>query len=207
VKMKNSAIIGMVNTAIWTRHAGYGTFTGMAISEDPNLQTLPLEGLLAMELTAEHILQAESKRPVTIRIRCVDNAIESSCRASVPGPGMQATPPVCKLCGGDARCSLVDACAHALYCTESWEGLDPKPTECELCLQSVTKIIDPCDWSMDAQTENLCAICHDEPPDSVLVPCGHATCFSCGIQSLKQKSTCPFCREANVRVRQLPSYE
>jgi hypothetical protein len=207
VKMKNSAIIGMVNTAIWTHHAGYGTFTGMAISEDPNLQTLPLEELLAMDLTATHILQTESKRPVRVCIRGVESAIEECCQASPPEPGMQAGPPVCRLCGRDARYSLFDACAHAIYCAECWKGLDPTPTECELCLQSITKIISPCDWSVEAGTENMCAICHDEPPDSVLVPCGHALCFSCGIQSLKQKSTCPFCREVNVQVRQFPAYE
>jgi hypothetical protein len=86
VKMKNSAIIGMANAAIWTHHAGYGTFTGMAFSDDPNHQTLPLEELLAMELTAEHIFRTESKRPLTIRIRGAETAIESCCQAQLPEP-------------------------------------------------------------------------------------------------------------------------
>lgn len=50
-------------------------------------------------------------------------------------------------------------------------------------------------WDELVQSEQLCFICYDRPPETVLLECGHAgLCRTCALQLLTRRARCPVCR-------------
>ena len=55
--------------------------------------------------------------------------------------------------------------------------------------------------------EGVCSICFSEPPDTMVLPCGHTVCYQCAKQWFLTSEVCPFCRQKNARAQLFVSYE
>merc|ERR1712083_89219 len=50
-------------------------------------------------------------------------------------------------------------------------------------------------WQELVESEQLCFICYDNPPEAVLLECGHAgMCRACALQLMTRRNRCPVCR-------------
>ena len=109
----------------------------------------------------------------------------------------------CMACHKEAKGFHFSPCGHCCYCKECWEALAKKPKRCPLCKVVIEKTSHAVDCSEDGES---CPICYDSPMNSIILPCGHLICKDCAYHWLKTSSQCPFCREPNVKVRQIVSY-
>lgn len=113
-------------------------------------------------------------------------------------------PAKCKICEKSAIGIHFYPCGHCVYCTECWNKSDTRhPKRCPVCRSIIEKTVSRIDTSDD----DKCPICYDAQIDSIILPCGHTVCKECAMHWLKTSSICPFCREANVKVRQFVPYE
>ena len=49
--------------------------------------------------------------------------------------------------------------------------------------------------------ENLCIVCYVNPPDTVLMPCGHGgVCYECSLSIWEADTGCYLCREEITEV-------
>ncbi|CAM9328915.1 unnamed protein product, partial [Phaeothamnion confervicola] len=58
----------------------------------------------------------------------------------------------------------------------------------------------------DDSLSGICFLCHDRPPDAVLLDCGHGgLCHGCGVSiASRPRPSCPICRSPITFVYQLP---
>jgi hypothetical protein len=119
--------------------------------------------------------------------------------------GNAATPAKCKECGGDASKAMFKRCGHTVYCMQCWERLDVKADMCELCLLPTDGIVAPISCSHEGD-EGTCSLCFAQQTDTVVLPCGHMTCWTCACTWFASSSECPFCRGKSIRRQRIVSY-
>jgi hypothetical protein len=208
--IKDCSIKGMSDVAIWIRLAGVGAFSEITVVPPRGHRFLALSAIAGVPFgppTRKEVLKCESKRPVSVRLKGAIEVMRLNLLRSKAQPGRDATKPHCKICKAEAGDCMFMPCTHVLYCSQCWKRLDPKPTECELCYCPIMGVVAPRDCSREGEPDDQCGICCSRPVDSVIVPCGHMLCGSCGVKCFNESTECPFCRAANACFRNFVSYQ
>lgn len=214
----DTTICGMNESAIWAHHAGsFDLDKSVICTECFNGENETISGYIKsidvdkiLEVDPNAIIRNESKRPVSfekgfvVGIGWYDYELNQD--NSEPTLGSNATHPRCKLCGKDSFNCVFTRCGHSIYCNDCWNSLEVKPEACELCLMPTSGVVSPINCSPEGE-EGICAICMEAESDSIILPCGHQTCWECSRQWFTNSMECPFCREKNSHSQRFVSYE
>ena len=84
-------------------------------------------------------------------------------------------------------------------------GKKKQITECSLCCMKVDNILFPNNSNTD--DDGNCAICMENKPNSIVIPCGHTLCHTCAIKWFQSSDHCPFCRVPSIAYRTNVPYE
>jgi hypothetical protein len=208
----------MSESAVWLHRAASGWFKQLVIGSQAIPRNADLGQVLrnlglderSDDVDRGKLFKIETKRFVscTGSIALGFGSCDITVNAEVVPPleGIQATPAICKICGGDASQTLFSRCGHSVYCGDCWKTLDPKPCSCELCFLSIESVVAPINCSRDGE-EGICSICFSEVADSIILPCGHTSCWQCACHWFATSTECPFCREKNARGQRFVSYD
>lgn len=104
---------------------------------------------------------------------------------------------LCINCKENSRNSCLLNCGHDVYCQKCAEEALKNHEKCPLCRFPILQII-----NYPQKAEECCAICIENKPDCVLMPCGHiAFCHKCLEKWIHEKKSCPYCRKELVSFR------
>jgi hypothetical protein len=214
VEMSNCSIRGMSDVVIWAHLAGSGVFYEMDLCPDPSKRPLKpvifrpgLRPQVVKGLPQEKIVRCETSRPVVVETKRIIRRIELNRNGGKAVPGVHATPSRCKICHVEVRDFMFMPCRHMLYCKQCWQTLDPKPTQCELCFDSILRTVSLWALTREGETDFQCEICCSAPIDSVVSPCGHTLCASCASAWFAKNKGCPFCRADHASAHLFVSYQ
>ena len=113
-------------------------------------------------------------------------------------------PAKCLKCGKPAIGIHFSPCGHSLFCIDCWNSIEQKPKHCQLCHLPIDVACHSVNCGSD---DDICGICYSNKVDTIILPCGHQVCRSCSDKWFMDSPECPFCREPNVQLRSLSSYE
>jgi hypothetical protein len=210
----DTTIAGMQEAAVWMHHAGSGSFSQVVMNScevPPGATSDEIGQLISVAgegPTADTFLNIESGRLVEVQysVALGIGAISRCEGIRDPVPfGNEALPARCKVCAGDASQAMFKRCGHAIYCRRCWDALEVKDEVCELCLMPADGVVAPINCSHEGE-EGTCSICFAQPTDTVVLPCGHMTCWECACTWFASSSDCPFCRGRASRPQRLVSY-
>lgn len=99
----------------------------------------------------------------------------------------------CVHCGNDAE-AVAAPCGHEIYCTKCAKEIIAKRNAdrtlkpiCPLCQTVIAAFA-------KEYPETTCAICLDNPCDTIILPCGHrCICYECATILWTEKRQCPIC--------------
>ena len=213
----DTAILGMSNSAIWLHHSGAGLFEKMIFSATPITNSENIHEIVSQfdfekrneDVDPSKLILNETKRFLVCKdsfaIGIGHYNLESNIDAPEPPSGIDSIKGKCKICGEESSWYYT-RCGHTVYCKKCWDALETKPEICELCLMPVNDIVTPINCSHEDE-EGFCSICFENKVDTIILPCGHTTCYKCACHWFSSSIECPFCREKSARPQKYVSYE
>lgn len=102
---------------------------------------------------------------------------------------------LCLKCNKNQRDCYLMRCGHRIYCRECAKLALQKKENCPLCRFPIIQVSEGFKMNGDDQ---LCILCFENVPDTIIMPCGHTgVCSSCLNNWLKENRVCPCCRTSN----------
>ena len=224
---RNITILSPMKQAIWVHLGGSAHFSGVLIH--PGIQKplkveyirglvgqLRLKQRLDRKTSISQTLQPGVSSHPSIRIETKWSVIitnsyivgtgnyELFSNVSAMRNSLERIPAKCLVCGNPATNHYFSPCGHCLYCKPCWDGLEVKPTHCNLCHFPIGVAAPGVNCGSDDTT---CSICFADEIDSVFLPCGHLVCKACAVKWLEYSRECPFCRSQGIVRRPISTYE
>jgi hypothetical protein len=98
---------------------------------------------------------------------------------------------VCLKCKVNARSAFLMECGHRAYCLECATEAKAAKELCPICRFPIVNAT----LGFEANLEDVCVICSENPPTCMAIPCGHrGFCRRCMEQWYKSHKFCPACR-------------
>lgn len=99
---------------------------------------------------------------------------------------------LCLKCNKNERDCYLMKCGHRVYCSECAKLALEKKETCPLCRFPIIQVSEGFKMNND---DDLCILCFENKPDTIIMPCGHTgVCSSCLNNWLKENRVCPCCR-------------
>lgn len=98
---------------------------------------------------------------------------------------------LCLKCNKNQRNCFLLKCGHQVYCKECAELALKNHENCPLCRFPIIQVSE----GFKMNEDELCILCCEKKPDSIIMPCGHTgVCSDCLNNWFKENRCCPVCR-------------
>lgn len=101
---------------------------------------------------------------------------------------------LCMKCNERKRDCYLIKCGHRVFCRECALMSLQNNEKCPLCRFPIIQISE----GFKMNNDDLCILCFENKPDTIIMPCGHTgVCSKCLNNWLKENRVCPCCRTSN----------
>lgn len=184
---ENNSIDDVKNSMTKLAFKGYGEFVNNKILNCPDQCEILTSNLYYFNKNGNF-------KGVTNNIEKVDDSIDFN------EVKLNNSDVLCLKCHKNPRNCFLFECCHKIYCKSCADLACKNKEDCPLCRFPIEKVSE----GYGMNSEDLCVICFENEPDSIIIPCGHTgVCSSCLDNWYKENEACPCCRCESKNYRKI----